>query len=394
MVNSTIGSLCKRFNSGKGLSSDKIVNKGMYPVIGANGIRGYTDSYNFEGRCAVIGRQGAYCGNVHYFEGKAYMTEHAIVAEANKENDSGYLALLFKRMNLSQFQGQSAQPGLSVETLSHVSVTVPPLKIQKQIFSGIHCITQKIDNNKCLIKELINLSKLIYDYWFVQFDFPDENGRPYKSNGGKMIWSETLNRWIPEGWRVKQIGQLMTMHTESVIPKNNPGIRWEHYSIPAFDENHFPAYETGAQIASNKYKVPNDSILISKLNPQFKRLWRPLHLTKNEICSTEFVVLVPNCKKELGYCYSLLDSERFQKYLAQNVSSSTGSRSRIQPNVLIKYQEAIPSQELRERFSQIVELLFQMEDRIYKENAELAYLKDFLIPLLMNGQVTFKEKEA
>ena len=89
---SKLGSLCTRFSSGANITSEKIFEHGVYPVFGANGIRGYTNSCNFQGKCALIGRQGAYCGNVKYFEGEAYISEHAIILEANSSNNTHYWA--------------------------------------------------------------------------------------------------------------------------------------------------------------------------------------------------------------------------------------------------------------------------------------------------------------
>lgn len=80
--------VCSRLSSGKNISAKNIENKGTYPVYGGNGLRGYTETYNFKGDCAIIGRQGAYCGNVRYFKGTAYMTEHAIVACANENHNT------------------------------------------------------------------------------------------------------------------------------------------------------------------------------------------------------------------------------------------------------------------------------------------------------------------
>ena len=74
-----LGDLFRRFSSGKNLTSERISPEGEYPVYGGNGLRGYTAEYNFEGECIIIGRQGAKCGNIHYFNGKGYMTDHAIV---------------------------------------------------------------------------------------------------------------------------------------------------------------------------------------------------------------------------------------------------------------------------------------------------------------------------
>ena len=146
-MNVTLKSICKRFSSGDRIDTSQIKEFGKYPVFGGNGIRGYTDIYNFSGRCAIIGRQGANCGNVRYYEGKAFMTEHAIVVETNEYNDIGYLAFRMSLMDLGRYQGQSAQPGLSVKTISELSIEVPTLNVQRKIWRVLNKIDLKIDNN-------------------------------------------------------------------------------------------------------------------------------------------------------------------------------------------------------------------------------------------------------
>ena len=95
-----LGDVCSRLRSGKGIKTESVSNTGLYPVIGGNGVRGYTDESNFKGECAVIGRQGAYCGNVRFYEGEAYMTEHAVVVVGNELADTRFLACLLSLMHL------------------------------------------------------------------------------------------------------------------------------------------------------------------------------------------------------------------------------------------------------------------------------------------------------
>lgn len=125
--------VCTRIKSGKSIKADKVYDSGLYPVFGGNGIRGYTNEKNFEGDCVIVGRQGAYCGNVRYYFGPAYMTEHAIVIQANSMNDTRYLSYLLSTMNLIRLSSQSAQPGLSVKTLSSQEITLPSLSTQKKV---------------------------------------------------------------------------------------------------------------------------------------------------------------------------------------------------------------------------------------------------------------------
>lgn len=143
----TIAEICSRLSSGKGIPASKVTPTGPYPVIGGNGVRGYTDSFNFDGECAIIGRQGANCGNVRYFQGKAYMTEHAIVAIGNENANTKYLACLFSLMHLGNLSAQSAQPGLSVQTLSKQIIYLPEISTQNQIADIIKSLDTKIELN-------------------------------------------------------------------------------------------------------------------------------------------------------------------------------------------------------------------------------------------------------
>ncbi len=142
-----LGDICSRLSSGKGISSKGIKQTGEYPVYGGNGLRGYTDKSNFYGECAIIGRQGAFCGNVRFFSGEAYMTEHAVIVCANKSNNTRYLSYLLSTMGLGRLSGQSAQPGLSVKTLSQQSVMLPPLCQQNEIAATLAALDEKIENN-------------------------------------------------------------------------------------------------------------------------------------------------------------------------------------------------------------------------------------------------------
>lgn len=142
-----LGHICKRLSSGKAIRSSQIKRHGLYPVFGGNGLRGYTDSYNFDGKCAIIGRQGVACGNVRYFSGKAFMTEHAIVAEPNDAHNARYLAASLSLMSLGQLSGQSAQPGLSVKLLSCQTIDMPTLETQRNIAAILNSLDHKIALN-------------------------------------------------------------------------------------------------------------------------------------------------------------------------------------------------------------------------------------------------------
>ena len=130
-----LGEVASEFQSGEFISATEITENGDYPVYGGNGLRGYANLYNHEGFYALIGRQGALCGNVNCADGKAYFTEHAVAVQANQCNDTGFLVYLLSRMNLGQYSGQSAQPGLAVSTLKEVETLLPSKHEQYRIGS-------------------------------------------------------------------------------------------------------------------------------------------------------------------------------------------------------------------------------------------------------------------
>lgn len=128
-----LGDVTQEFKSGNSLKADEIDLTGDYPVYGGNGLRGYTSTYNHDGEYALIGRQGALCGNMNYSAGKAYFTEHAVVVKADENNDTIFLYYMLDTMNLGQYSDQSAQPGLAVNKLVKLRNTFPKKEEQQQI---------------------------------------------------------------------------------------------------------------------------------------------------------------------------------------------------------------------------------------------------------------------
>ena len=162
-----LGEVAQEFKSGNSLKADEIDITGDYPVYGGNGLRGYTSTYNHDGEYALIGRQGALCGNMNYSVGKAYFTEHAVVVKADENNDTRFLYYMLDTMNLGRYSDQSAQPGLAVNKLVKLENQFP-MKVEQQrigwYFSNIdHLIT--LHQHKC--DELQKLKKFMLQNMFV-----------------------------------------------------------------------------------------------------------------------------------------------------------------------------------------------------------------------------------
>ena len=261
------------------------------------------------------------------------------------------------------------------------------LSEQEKIADILSVVDDKIELNSKICFELEAMAKTLYDYWFVQFDFPDENGKPYRSSGGEMVWNEQLKREIPKGWEAIEYSELVDIENSSINPSSFGETVMEHYSIPAFDEDCMPAFDTADTIQSGKYRVLKESFLVSKLNPQFRRIWNPYCLTDNAICSTEFMVYKPKDITLRPICYAIANSDGFYNHMVSKAISSTGSRKRIQPDVSIKYSLAFPLDRfVVDRFCSHYGPIMEKIKKTKLENYEFKKLRDWLLPMLMNGQ--------
>ena len=303
---------------------------------------------------------------------------------------SEYLLAALQSQYVKQQIEQVSKSGSIVSNfnISDLKELIIPVVSQQETVSNTSAtLNRKVRTNKEIIDSLEAMAKSLYDYWFVQFDFPDENGKPYRTSGGEMVWNEQLKREIPKGWKAIEYSELVDIENSSINPSSFGETVMEHYSIPAFDEDCMPAFDTADTIQSGKYRVLKESFLVSKLNPQFKRIWNPYCLTDNAICSTEFMVYKPKDITLRPICYAIANSDGFYNHMVSKAISSTGSRKRIQPDVSIKYSLAFPLDRfVVDRFCSHYSPIMEKIKKARLENYELKKLRDWLLPMLMNGQ--------
>lgn len=267
------------------------------------------------------------------------------------------------------------------ETIIHSDI-----KIQNIISALLHNLDKLIEKQNLIYSELEKMAKTLYDYWFVQFDFPDENGRPYKSSGGKMVWNNELKKEIPYGWEVKNIDNILSnRQVKSITPDANT--LYKYYSLPSVAKSKSYELEYGKNILSSKYIVDNDCVLINKLNPLDSRVvYVPNEA--NQICSTEFIVLKQTNHFIKSFIYSILSSDHFQLYCKQRISGAI--HKRVSPRLVYDYKFPY-NNSLVNNFGKIILNLLEKKTGLIKQNQDLTSLRDFLLPLLMNGQAVIKE---
>lgn len=279
----------------------------------------------------------------------------------------------------------------SPDRIYDVQVKLPDVLVQKRIAATLSALDQKIELNNKINAELEAMAKLIYDYWFVQFDFPDENGKPYKSSGGKMVYNEELKREIPEGWEVMPLAQV----EENIVTGKTPSTEIEEYyggNVPFIcigdvrgnmhvTETELTLTQEGANTQANKF-IPSGAICVTCIaSPGLIAF-----ATENSQTNQQLNSIVCESEENRYYLYFYLkDYFRFAKAKTGNTfaNMNKGDFSAIQ---VIK-----PSNEALIQFEDKVQSVFNRILIASKENQELASLRDWLLPMLMNGQVKVGE---
>lgn len=192
---------------------------------------------------------------------------------------------------------------------------------------------------------------------------------------------------MPSFWNVAKLGDIAAIKTNSFSPTKNPTVMLEHYSIPAFDEQKYPVFELASNVKSNKYILTNNSVMISKLNPDTKRVWRPICISAFAVSSTEFIIFEANDPTYKDFVFSVIDSAAFSNWMCAHTTGSTNSRQRTTPSATLEFQIALPDEKTITDFCAIVTPMYDAIAANVCENQRLAQLRDSILPKLMSGEL-------
>ena len=353
-------------------SKERETRKGEYRYFGAQGVIDYVDDYIFDGQYILLAEDGENLKSkkqslVQFVSGKFWVNNHAHILTGNEKCDIKFLFYLLDSIDFTPFITGSAQPKLSQQSLSKIYLKLPPLPTQQKIAVILSSLDDKIELNNKINTNLEQQAQALFKNWFVDFE-------PF---GGKM----------PEGWKVGKLSEIAEIKTDTFKPEQNPDIQVEHYSLPAFDEKRYPTFEISKELKSNKFIISNDEVLVSKLNPTAKRVWRPYCLTEKSICSTEFIVYKPISAELKDYLFSIVNSSEFNDFMCSNVTGSTNSHQRTPPKTTLNYEIPIPTKDILHKFCNIVTPIYDKIKENIKQNETVSLLRDTLLPKLMNGEI-------
>lgn len=366
-----------RFTTGK-LNSNAATMKGRYPFFTCAPKPLTIDTYAYDTKAVILAGNNAE-GNFHiqYYEGKFNAYQRTYIIETNDETivDIRYLyyALKICLLHFKQISQGTATKFLTAKILNAFELPIPRIEEQQKIAFLLAEIDEKIKTNEIINNNLEQQTQAIFKSWFVDFEL----------NYGIM----------PSDWKVSQLGSIAKISTEVFSPAKNPNVEVEHYSIPAYDEKRYPVFETSNGIKSNKYRLSSNSVMISKLNPDTKRIWRPYCISDNPICSTEFIVYEPINPLNRDFIYSIIDSIGFSAFLCSHTTGSTNSRQRATPSVTLTYDIIVPDEKTIQAFCSIVSPMYDTIENNIKENQKLAETRDKLLPKLMSGELDVSDIE-
>ncbi len=310
----------------------------------------------------------------------AFGSSEFIVLRENENTINDYIFYLakspaFRKRAIGCMEGTSGRKRVNEGALKLQVLPIPDKLTQKKIAKVLSDLDAKIELNNRINNELEAMAKTLYDYWFVQFDFPDANGKPYKTSGGKMIWNDDLKREIPEGWEVKELGNILAK--ESTTTKIPSSEILEYGLIPVIDQS--TSYIKGfTNDKSSVIKTDSARIIFG----DHTRILKLINFDFARGADGTQVLLSKNEKMPQHLFYhSLLKIDLSNYGYARHFKFLKDSKI------------IIPSKKTATEFEEIATGFYNKIKGNIFQNQELASLRDWLLPMLMNGQVSVGDVE-
>ncbi len=276
------------------------------------------------------------------------------------------------------------------------------IREQRAIAHILGTLDDKIEFNRRMNETLEAMARALFKSWFVDFD-PVRAKMEGRDTGlpphiaalftDRLVPSELGE--IPEGWVTFSLDELADHHSKTLAPFSSPDAEFEHYSIPAFDIGFVPAIELGSAIKSNKTLIPDNAVLLSKLNPEIKRVWIPEHRdSRKQICSTEFLVFTSKGPANRSVLYSLFTEESFRTMLQSMVTGTSKSHQRVPVRALKKRIVLSGTSNLFCLFDRLAapNLRSVLENRAMSRT--LSKIRDTLLPKLVSGEIRVRDAES
>ena len=339
----------------------------------------YKEKYSYPKKGDILISAAGTIGKTVIFDGEdSYFQDSNIVWIENDESKvTNQFLYYFLQTNPFITTNGSTIKRLYNDNLRDTKIpNVPSIQQQNQITDILGTLDKKIQTNNQINQELEAMAKTLYDYWFVQFDFPDQNGKPYKSSGGKMVYHQDLKREIPEGWGVEKLGDITICHDSKRVPLSSNDRELVKGEIPYYGA-------TGIMDYVNNYIFDGDYVLMAEDGSVMTEEGTPIlqRISGKNWVNNHAHVLEPIKNHSCKLLMMLLKDVSVMKIKTGSIQMKIN-----QENMNKIVVPAIPL-ELLSEINQKLEVIDKQQLTLIEENKQLTQLRDWLLPMLMNGQV-------
>ena len=336
---------------------------GEYPVFGSGGVMRFVNEYLYDKPSILLPRKGS-LDNIQYCDVPFWTVDTLYYTVVNEELANPYFLYRYlKLLDLSRLDSGTGVPSMTFDSYYGIKVMLPKIEEQKRIASVLQKLDAKIKLNCQINDNLEAMAKQLYDYWFVQFDFPNEDGKPYKSSGGAMVWNDKLKREIPKEWMASNYTDLFTIGNGQTMPQN---------------EGLVPAYGGNGIVKMVEISNYPACIIIGRVGANCGSI----HYSKVPCWVSDNAISI--CSKNDDWQPFL-----FYSLKLYNLSKNKGGSS--QPLITHEALKHLYFPMSEKHINQFCHIVNELQDLIYSNQQEILKLtkqRDELLPLLMNGQAT------
>ncbi|MBX9098011.1 restriction endonuclease subunit S [Streptococcus gordonii] len=361
----------------------------IYPYYGAQGIVDYVDDYIFDGKYILIAEDGENLKSNNksictLATGKYWVNNHAHIIKGNEGTNTDFLYYKLNSINFAPYITGSAQPKLNKENLLNIELYIPSKEHQDKIAKVLTLLDQKIQTNNQINQELEAMAKTLYDYWFVQFDFPDQNGKPYKSSGGKMVNHPELKREIPEEWGVDSLWNIANFYNGLAMQKYRPDTNEDDYLPVIKIREMMNGFSKDTEKA--RLDIPTEAVVESgDILFSWSATLEVIIWGKERGALNQHIFKVTSDTYPKSFIYFELKSYlKVFKAIAELRKTTMGH---ITQDHLKQAKIVVPPIELISKLDAKLQPIMLKQQILENQNQELTQLRDWLLPMLMNGQV-------
>jgi len=367
--------------------SNGIENEGLY---------GFTNESKIKSQAVTLSARGTI--GVPFRRKEPYYPIVRLISLTSKYDDLDINYLYYALKQFSYAKDGSVQQQLTVPMVSEKIINLPNLPTQKKIADVLFCIDDKIALNNKTNTELENMAKTIYDYWFTQFDFPDKNGHPYKTSGGQMVYNETLKREIPAEWEVKSLSQICELQRGVTYGKDDEMSENDDHVVQILRGNNISnnhiVYDSNtvyvsSDLVAEEQKIKKFDVVITMSRGSKEHVGKSaMFLFDSPHSYGAFCNKLTPINESQFFVENFMHSDFFKTYI-NHVCIGTGINN-LKGEHFDKAYFAYPIDSVLKQFNEIMKPIYEKRSYMEQANEELTKLRDYLLPLLMNGQIEVK----